>query len=79
MQSGTLLYFISTDAGKLSLQPLLQLEPTDLHRLQRYMACIALRHQGCSETMKGSAEAKRKDSMSAQATELSNRESTLQR
>lgn len=46
-QAGALFYFMLVDGKDLPLEPKLHLSRADQRRLQRYTACVALRHQGC--------------------------------
>lgn len=43
------------DGTRMSLQPALELDSGDLHRLRRFTACVALRHQGCAALVGTSA------------------------
>ena len=55
MQAGSLFYFMFADGARMPLQPALELEVSDLLRLRRFTACVALRHQGCVGLLKSSA------------------------
>lgn len=39
------------DGVRMQLQPALELDSGDLHRLRRFTACVALRHQGCASML----------------------------
>lgn len=50
-KAGSLFYFMFADGARLQLQPALELDSGDLHRLRRFTACVALRHQGCASIL----------------------------
>lgn len=62
-QAGALLYFVFAEGTELPLQPSLVLAAPDVVRLQRYTACIALRHQDCMAALGGKNAPARRQSL----------------